>query len=132
MFGSDNIQTVSFLINDPGADNKAIHIWRAPAACEILHAYITVQTAQNSGTAGEFALHNYGTAGTAIKSSGGTIAGAKGGTASPLSAATPYAYTLVEGTMVSGDWVVVDYQETSDWIEVNVTITFDYVLGIGA
>lgn len=131
MFGSENIRSLSFRIGDPGADNKQIHLWRAPKACEILRAYIVVQNAQGAGSAGEFALHNYGTAGTSVS---GTVAGAKGGTASAsrLSAATPAAYTLTEGTMAEGEWLVLDYQETGDWVEQQVTISIDYVAGVGA
>lgn len=135
-FGANIIHSMTVTFGDPGADNKQIALFRAPSetAVEILRAYIVVQGAQASGSAGEFALHNYGTAGTAIKSTGGTIAAALGGTAtaSRLSANTPSAYTLTEGTMAAGEWMYVDYQETGDWVEGNVSITFDYVLGLGA
>ena len=121
--------TVTF--GDPGADAKSIMLWRAPAACEILRAYISVQNAQGAGSAGEFALHNFGTAGTSVS---GTVAAAKGGTAtaSRLSAATPAAYTLTEGTMASGEFLFCQYEETGDFVEGVVSITWDYVLGIGA
>jgi len=131
MFGSDNVQSMTVLVPDPGADNKQIPLWRAPAACEILRAYCTVQNAQGAGSAGEFALLNYGTSGTAVS---GTVAAALGGTAtaSRLSANTPAAYTISEGTMASGQWLTLDYQETGDFTEGMVSITWDYVLGIGA
>ena len=132
MFGRNNIQTVVYTVNDPGADNKQLHMWRAPMACEILNAYIVSQVTQTSSTAGEFALHNFGTAGTAIKSTGGTIAASPCGTAAVLTAETPKAYTITEGTLAEGEWVVLDYQENGDFTEVNVVIVFDYVLGIGA
>jgi hypothetical protein len=130
-FGSDIVHSVTVIVGDPGADNKQIHLWRAPVAAEIKRAYIAVQNAQGAGSAGAFALHNFGTGGTAV---GGTVAAALGGTAtaSRLSAATPSAYTISEGTMAAGEWLVLDYQETGDWVEQQVAITFDYVLGIGA
>lgn len=134
MFGSDNIQSMTVLVADPGADAKSIALWRAPAAAEILRAYITVQNAQGAGSAGNFALHNFGTGGTAIKSSGGTVAAGKGGTATAdrLSAATPVAYTLSEGTMASGEWLYLQYEEVGDFVEGLVSISFDYLLGIAA
>ena len=134
MFGSNNVQSMTVTFGDPGADAKSIALWRAPVAAEILRAYIVVQTAQAAGSAGEFALHNFGTAGTAIKASGGTVAAALGGTATSvrLSAVTPAAYTLTEGTLAAGEWLYCQYEETGDWIEGNVSISFDYVLGIGA
>ena len=127
-------ETVTLNLTDPGADNKQIHVWRAPRACEVVRAYIAVQNAQGAGSAGEFTLQNWDTAGTAIKSSGGTIVATLGGTASAsrLSAATPSAGSVVEGTMAAGEWVVCDYQETGDWVEQHVTITFDVVYGVGA
>jgi hypothetical protein len=131
MFGSDNIQSMTVFVSDPGADNKQIPLWRAPVAAEILRAYITVQNVQQSGSAGAFALLNYGTSGTALA---GTVAAAKGGTAtaSILAANVPTAYTLTEGTLSAGQWMTLDYQETGDWVEGLVSITWDYVLGIGA
>lgn len=134
MFGRDNIQTVVFKLADPAADDKQYHVWRAPAACEVLHAYIVSRDAQGAGSAGEFTLQNWGTAGTAIKSSGGTVVATLGGTASAarLAAGTPKAGTLVEGTVAEGEWLVLDYQETGDWVEGSITYVFDYVLGIGA
>jgi hypothetical protein len=131
MFGSENIRSMTVVIADPGADAKSIALWRAPVAAEILRAYIVCQNAQAEGSAGNFALHNFGTSGTAVE---GTVAAGKGGTASAnrLAAATPVAYTLTEGTMAAGEWLYCQYEETGDFIEGLVSITFDYVTGIGA
>lgn len=130
-FGYDDVKSVVFKLTDPGADNKQIHIWRAPQACEILRGYIACQNAQAAGSAGAFQIENWGTAGTATA---GTIFASKGGTAASdrLSAETPYALTLSEGTLAAGEWVVLDYQETGDWVEQQVTIVFDYIDGVGA
>lgn len=131
MFGSDNVHSMTVVVGDPGADNKQIHLWRAPDAAEILRAYIAPQNVQNAGSAGAFRLYNYGTSGTAVA---GTVTNSLGGTAtaSILAAGVPVAYTLSEGTFTAGQWLTLDYQETGDWVEGNVSITFDYVLGIGA
>lgn len=130
-FSFENVKTITRSISDPGADNKQVHLFRAPQSCEILRAYISVQNAQGAGSAGAFQLENWGTAGTAVA---GTVAAAEGGTASAdrLAAATPVAYTLTDGTLAAGEWLVLDYQETGDFVEGQVTITFDYVDGIGA
>ena len=132
-FGSEQRHVFSLVFGDPGADNKQIHLFRAPAnqPVEILSAYLTVQNAQGSGSAGAFELQDWGTAGTAVE---GTIAAAVGGTAASarISAATPEAYTISEGTIDGGDWVVLDYQETGDFVEQNVTVIVEYVLGFGA
>ena len=130
-FGYDDVKSVVFRVTDPGADDKQIHVWRAPQSCEILRGYIACMTAQGAGSAGAFQLENWGTAGTAVQ---GTITTSKGGTATSarMSAETPYALTVSEGTLAAGEWVVLDYQETGDWVEVSVTICFDYVDGIGA
>lgn len=134
MFGSENVETIVRVVADPGADNKQLHLWRAPRACEVKTAYIVSRDAQGAGSAGEFTLHNYGTAGTAIKSTGGTIVATLGGTASAarLAAGVPKAGTIVEGTLAEGEWVVLDYQETGDWVESAVLVQFDVVYGVGA
>lgn len=135
-FGADRVHSMSVVIGDPGATSKNIALWRVPteAPIEILRAYVTVQNAQGAGSAGKFELQNWGTGGTAIKSSGGTVAAGLGGTAagSRLSAATPSAYTLTEGTMAAGEWLYCNYTETGDFVEGTVSVTWDYVLGIGA
>lgn len=131
MFESENIKSLCVTISDPGADDKQIHLWRAPVAAEFLRGYIVCQNAQGEGSAGVFTLQNWGTAGTAA---GGTVFASKGGTATSarLSAETPYALTLSEGTFAAGEWLVLDYQETGDWVEGQVSFVLDYVLGIGA
>lgn len=134
MFGSENIETISRVITDPGADDKQIHLWRAPRACEVKSAYIVARDAQSAGSAGEYTLQNFGTAGTAIKSTGGTIVSTLGGTAAAarLAAGVPEAGTIVEGTLAEGEWVVLDYQETGDFVESAVLVQFDVVYGVGA
>lgn len=131
MITYDNQYAFTVVVGDPGADNKKIHLFKAPLHCTILAANLVVQDAQGAGSAGAFALLNYGTPGTAEKATGGTIAAALGGTAvaSRIAAATPAAYTLSNAELAAGEWVVLDYQETGDFVEANVAITINYVLG---
>lgn len=134
MFGDLNVETVVVTVTDPGADDKQMHVWRAPMACEVLRAYVVARDAQGAGSAGEYTLQNWGTAGTAIKTSGGTVVSTLGGTAAGvrLAAETPKAGTVIEGTVATGEWLVLDYQETGDFVEARVIFTFDVVYGIGA
>ena len=46
--------------------------------------------------------------------------------------ATPSAGTVIEGTLAQGEWLVLDYQETGDFVEQIVTINLDVVYGVGA
>jgi len=126
-----NRTTISRTIIDPAADDQRIHLFKAPLDAEILSAQIVCQDAQGAGSAGTFQLENWGTAGTAVS---GTIAVGLGGTAvaARLSAETPAAYVITQGTLADNEWVVVDYQETGDFVETQVTISVDLVWGIGA
>ncbi len=129
-------QVVSVLVTDPAADDQRVHMFRVPSNIrgEIVSANIVCQDAQGSGSAGTFELQNWGTAGTAIKATGGTVAAGLGGTAvaARLSAETPAAYTITEGTLLENEWVVVDYQEDTAWVETAVLITVEVQWGIGA
>lgn len=131
MFGSNNVKTITYHLADPGADNKQYHVFRAPKALEFIRGYIICRDAQGAGSAGAFEWQNWGTAGTSVA---GTVFTSAGGTASGsrLSAETPSALTVSEGTMAEGEWLVLDYQETGDWVENTVSFTLDYVLGVGA
>ena len=132
-FGSENRQVFSVVLGDPGADDQQIHLFRIPGnqPAEFLSGFITVQDAQAAGSAGAYEIQNWGTAGTAVE---GTIFATAGGTAaSPrIAANTPETLTITEGTVSAGDWVVLDYQETGDFVETQVSVILEYVLGIGA
>ena len=130
-FPSQSPETIVIQITDPGGDDKQRLVWKAPKACEVISATISPQAAQGSGSAGEYTLLNYGTAGTANE---GTVVSAMGGTAvaSRLAALTPVAGTINEGTLAEGAYVVLDYQETGDFVEEHVTIVLEVVYGIGA
>ncbi len=131
--GSEDTKVFTTVITDPGADDKQIHLFRVPAnqPLEIISAALVVQNAQGSGSAGTFELQDWGTSGTAIE---GTIAAGIGGTAAAarISASTPAAYVLTDGTLDAGDWVVLDYQEDTAWVEQHVTVIVEYRLGFGA
>ncbi len=118
-------------IVDPLADDQRIHLFRAPLDGEILSAEIVCQDAQASGSAGTFQLENWGSAGTAVS---GTIAVGLGGTAvaDRLSAETPASYVITQGTLSEDDWVVIDYQETGNFVEAQVRVVVTGVWGIGA
>ena len=130
-FTSQIPETIVLHVPDPAADDKQRVVWRAPVACEVKSAYISAQAAQNAGSAGEYLLLNYGTAGTANE---GTVVSVMGGTAaaSRLSALTPATGTVSEGTMAAGEFLVLDYQETGDFVEEFVTIILEVQYGVGA
>lgn len=132
MFGDYQEHSMSVVVGDPGADDKQIFLWRAPKAVEIKRAYIVTANSQGAGSAGEFMLQYWTSAGTPALS--GTVAAALGGTASSsrLTAELPVAYTISEGTLAAGQWLVLDYQETGDFVEGTVSIVWDYVIGVGA
>lgn len=131
-FGFDNVKHVTAVITDPGADDKKIPLFRADQRCELKRISVTARDAQGAGSAGQFSVFNMGTSGTAVA---GTV-GSAGGTAvaDRLSAGVPKTVTLTAGQtdVGAGEWLVLDYQETGDWVEGSVTVHLEYVDGIGA
>ena len=113
---------VSVIISDPGADDTQVHLFRAPEVVQIVKAYAVSSATMGAGTAPQLALHNYGTGGTAVE---GTIALNVAGTASPLTANTPAAFTLADADLEAGEWVVLDVQEINDWSGGLVTLEFE-------
>ena len=94
------------------------HLLRAPTEAHgggftILEAWAVNEAATGSGTGFGIALHNYGTAGTAIKSSGGTIAAEIGGTALPWAQAVAQDFTLSNPFIDAGEYVVAAKEETN-------------------
>lgn len=134
MFGANNVQSVILHIDvDPGG-NDVYHVWRAPVGSTIQRVVAMTNKSQNAGTAIAIALHNYGTAGTAIKSSGGTVGGALGGTAvaSRLTADVPAASTSFTNPYVAaGEYVRLALtEEGAGWQSGEIlTVQVDYVLG---
>lgn len=133
-FGNDNVKHAIAHIADPGATGKKILLFKAPHRISIRSATIASSNAQGAGSAGNYELQNFGTAGTAIKSgAAGTIAAAKGGTASAdrFAANTPVAFTIGKPDVAEGEYVYCAYTETGDFVEGLVTIDIAYVDGLG-
>lgn len=115
-----NPNLVSINLNSAGWAGATAygHVFRVPSAG---HAGgVTIGTAEavnaaatNAGTGFTLTLENWGTAGTAIKASGGTIAAAIGGTGDPWVADTPKAFTLSNAYLDAGEWVVLKKIETN-------------------
>ena len=134
MFGSNNVQSVTLHIDLDPAGNDVYHVWRAPVAATVQRVVAMSNKTQNAGTAIAIELHNYGTAGTAIKSSGGTIGGGLGGTASAsrLTADVPAASTsFTNPYLAAGEYVRLALtEEGSGWqAGENLTVQVEYVLG---
>jgi len=125
---------VALSSTDLAGDNVQMHVMRAPNAEDgggltILRAYVVNEAATTAGTAFDLALHNYGTAGTAIKAVGGTVAAPLGGTADPFAAGVPKAFVLSNAYLAAGEWLVLDKQETNSSDPTRGVIVIDYLLG---
>lgn len=119
---------------DWDGNNKVMPVLRAPNAEDgggltILRAYAVNQAATTSGTAFSLALHNYGTAGTAIKAAGGTVAAAIGGTADAFVAGKPKAFVLSNAYLAAGEWLVLVKAETNSSDPTRGVLVIDYLLG---
>jgi hypothetical protein len=135
-FSSEQVFSYTYTLDgDPGADDKALYVMKAPRAMTILSAYVVSANTQNAGTAVTLALQNWGAAGTAVE---GTICAAVGGTATAavLTANTPEAATVTaaQAYVDANEWLVLSYQEEgAGWIATDrYAFTFNYVLGKGA
>lgn len=135
-FGSEQIYSVSLVINTDPTGAEEFYLMKAPSALTIVSAYAVSEQAHNAGTAFTLTLVNYGTAGTAVQS-GGTIASALGGTASgsELAAKTPEAATIsaTQKFVDADEWLVVEYgEEGAGWVSGDAfTYTVNYRLGKG-
>jgi len=117
-----NVQNVKTIVvplyggaTDWQGDDVHMHIYKAPDADEggnvqVLSAWAVMAAATGAGTSFSLALHNYGTAGTAVE---GTVAAAMGGTADAAqwAADTPREFTISDGDLNAGEWLVLDKQE---------------------
>ncbi len=135
MFGYDNPKCVTVTISDPGADNyyKVFRVPARTAKIEILEAWAESDTAvtKGAGTGIALTLYNYGTSGTAVVAAG-TLTSALGGTAVTWTAAQPKSFTVLEGTMTAGQYLVLKYDETGAIAPKNITVGVIYVDGVGA
>lgn len=108
------------------------HIFKAPAAADgggikILRAYVVDAAATSSGTAYTLSLYNYGTAGSSVEGTIGTV----GGTADPLSASTPKAFTLTAAQTIidAGEWIVLGKAETNSSDPTRGCVVIEYQMG---
>lgn len=135
-FGSEQIYTVSLMVNADPTGAEEFYLLKAPSALTVVGAYAVSEQTQNDGTAFTLTLVNYGTAGTAVQS-GGTIAAVLGGTTSgsELTAKTPEGATIsaTEKYVDEGEWLVVEYgEEGAGWVTGDYfTYTVNYRLGKG-
>ena len=109
MFGGNTYLPVAVSFDwDPAADDY-LPVWRAPFACTVRGAYVTVANDVSGSTANYFdlALYNGGTAGTATNIIAGTIGGTAGWTG-----LLPVAFTVGTGDLTAGQLVTVHYNET--------------------
>lgn len=135
MIGAYDVRKAVYVLDgDPGADNKQIHWFRAPADITITSAVVVAANTMNAGTGVVLQIEDWGTAGTAVA---GTIGAAVGGTATAavLTAKTPAAVTIdtARNYLPVGTWVVIDYQEEgAGWITGDrFVIDMNYVMGKG-
>jgi len=136
MFGSENVLHERLtILGDPVGTPNPFFLMRAPRNMTVLAAYMVCENTQNAGTAVSLALENWGTAGTAIKASGGTVVQPRGGTAAAaiLTSHVPAAGTVVAANayVAEGEWLVVNYlEEGTGWISGDIfTYDVSYVLG---
>lgn len=139
MFNSENVKVVTLTIgSDPGASDEIFYMVKAPRALTVLSAYMVSEQTQNAGTAVAIQLENWGTAGTAIKTSGGTVVTVLGGTATAarLTARVPgtVAATAANDEIAAGEWLVARYiEEGAGWIANDrFHYQIHYVHGVGA
>ena len=133
---ANEVFTVSYQMPDTSTDwqgdTKIGHIMKAPEAADgggikILRAYHITGTAHGAGTAYALSLLNYGTAGTAVEGTIGTV----GGTADPISADVPTAFTLTAAQQIidAGEWVVLLKDETNSQDPARGSVVIEYVMG---
>lgn len=131
-----NPQTVSFSLSDPGAD-VSLPVWQVPAQVtkiEILEASVLTADGLAAGTVNGMSVQllDGGAAGAGTGAITDIIGAVAAGTHPAWTAVTPQAFSISEGTLDAGDWVVVKYDETGTVAESNIVIWFTYVSGIGA
>lgn len=115
------------------------HILQAPSnanggGIRLVSASVVNGAAHGAGTAAALQLENWGTAGTAIKTTGGTIAVAIGGTADPLAANTPKSFTFNatsadESFLDAGEWLVLRKTETNSADFTRGILSIQYKMG---
>ena len=133
MFGRDVQQTVTVVISDPTADST-MPIWRVPSELtkvEILEAWAVCDTTTTLGNGTGIALrmYDYGAGGTSVA---GTVTASLGGTTVTWTKQVPKDFTISDGTLDGGDYLVLGYDETGTVAPLNVLVSFTWVSGVGA
>lgn len=134
MFGDQAVYPVIF---DLGVDPTAsanFPLFRAPIDCTVQRLTVNSNKAGGAGTAIALTLVNFGTAGTAIKSSGGTISASLGGTAAAgrLGANVPATTTSFTNPLIrAGEYVALQLtEEGGGWQSGEVIrVQFDVING---
>jgi hypothetical protein len=117
--------------SDWQGDNVIGHVLRAPLAAmggaiTIVAAYAVNQAATGAGTGFALSLLNYGAAGTAVA---GTVANAIGGTGDPWAAGVPKAFTISDGVLDAGEWLVLKKTETNSSDPTRCSVVIEYLVG---
>lgn len=128
-----HILTVPLSVDDWAGNSVTQRILRAPAAGQgggitLLAAYAVNEAATTAGTAFALQLENHGTAGTAIKASGGTV-GSVGGTADLFAAGVPKAFALANARLAAGEWLVLRKTETASSDPTRGSLNIHYIMG---
>jgi len=113
MFGYDFVTPVTVAISDPQADGTLV-VFKVPSRwdkAELLSAWAVTDTTitKGSGTGIALRILDYGSTGTAVS---GTMSASLGGTAVTWTTDVPKDFTISEGTIDGGDYVVITYDET--------------------
>lgn len=129
-----DVKTISFPVPDPGADDKKLFVLKAPVDSKgggitITEAYaVNNATFAGAGTTFTLQLLTYSNAGTPAVN--GTVSNILG-SASPWTADVPQQFTVSDGWVDGGEWVVLDYQEITAGNPTNCYVTLSYVQGRG-
>jgi hypothetical protein len=132
MFGSQR-QVAAINFTDPAAD-KYIPILRAPAdsVITIESGAVCADTTMAADGTNFYtvALLNGGTAGTCTTAISDTV----GNETVAWTANTPKALTVVDGSgkLAAGEWLVAKYDETLTCAPGRVTVSIEFVAGLGA
>lgn len=131
MFGYDHVATVQRTISDPGADGT-FPIFRVPsriAKAEIIAAWAAIDTAiSGAGTIVQLTLLDGGASGTLAA---GTLSAALGASGTgDWSANVPRSFTISEGTLDGGDYVLLKYDESGTIAPKNIYVEIHWVSGV--
>ena len=136
MFGADNHKQVVLAVGeDLSTDERVFHVLRAPVNLELTRVSIGVGSGYRSeGGTAIWSFANYGTAGSAAKSSGGSVLGPSDLSGSVwVDHQVHYATDFTEATLGKDEWLVAQYspQAGNAGSALAPTIHVEYLLGGG-